>query len=182
MAKIFQNASGVERGGKPLLKSRVITWRVSQVRKMLKPQPHTLEQPQPGPAARAEAASRHAVRAAPPLQPCVPGTGPHLLDLRSTFSGCSVSPGCTLLRFTAHIPARSSWPHWTGNAEPTAPSHRVAPLQGGWKAQTLHLLLLTKAERFCQPCWHTQGPAEFYYRHCLLLHPVPSSREKGGKC
>ena len=65
--KMLQELRGAE---KPLLKSRVITWRVSQVRKMLKPQLHTLEQLQPGPAPWAEAPRKHAVCAVPLSQPC----------------------------------------------------------------------------------------------------------------
>ena len=109
MEKIFKNASGVEGGGKASaeIKSDYLEGLTGE-KNVKTPATHT------GATAtgtctlgRSSQEARSVRCASLAALPC-PGTGRCLLNLRSTFRGCSVSPDYTLLRFTAHIPARSS--------------------------------------------------------------------------
>lgn len=81
-------------------------------------------------------------------------------------------PDFTLLHFTAHIPARSCWPHYTYRKCSTHCAI-LTELLCHRDDEKHRLSTYFHSLRFCQLCWHNQRPAEFYYRHCLLSHQVP---------
>lgn len=101
----------------------------------------------------------------------------------SVLNEHSVSLDFTLLHVATHTFQPGAADHDAREvSSPPGRSDRAAVPQGGWKAQTLHLLSIAKAGRCWQPCWPIQRPAERSYRHCLLSHQVPRWTGTGGKC